>query len=306
MEQPTGGIGFFECIDDQQCANALFETAIFWLKERGMESVDGPINFGEKNMFWGLLVDNFDDLNSYGMNYNPPYYQRLFETFGFRLYYNQFCYKRDMYQPPQDIFVRKYNQLKDDPDYEISNIVGKELDDVAEDFRTVYNNAWGGHHGYEMMSAIQAKKTMQALKPVLDKEIVVFVYHKKKPIGFYVNIPELNEIFCHVHGNLNWLGKLKFLYHKARKTPKTMVGIVFGVDREYHGRGIEGVLIKWSADNIVSLNRYDETIMTWIGDFNPKMIHVVDNLGAYLYRTLRTYRFHFDENKAVERMPLAK
>lgn len=306
MEQPTGGVGFFECIDDQQAADALFSASEQWLSERGMESMDGPINFGEKNMFWGLLIKNFDDLNSYGMNYNPPYYQKLLESYGFREYYNQFCYKRDLYVPPQEIFVRKYNQYKEDPDYEISNIVGKKLEDVAEDFRTVYNNAWGGHHGFKMMSSLQAQKTMQALKPVIDREIICFVYHKKKPIAFYVNIPELNEIFCYVNGNLNWIGKLKFLWHKWRKTPKTMVGIVFGVDRDYHGKGIEGVIVKWTADNIVTLDRYNETIMTWIGDFNPKMIKITDNLGAYLYRTLRTYRVHFDKSKPVERMPMAK
>ena len=51
-----------------------------WLNEQGMEAVDGPINFGEKDKFWGLLVDNFDDLPSYGMNYNRPYYRAVFRS----------------------------------------------------------------------------------------------------------------------------------------------------------------------------------------------------------------------------------
>lgn len=45
-EQPTGGCGFFESIDDQQVADMLFEASRMWLASRGMEAMDGPINFG--------------------------------------------------------------------------------------------------------------------------------------------------------------------------------------------------------------------------------------------------------------------
>ncbi|MFN3918058.1 MAG: hypothetical protein ACK4K0_09980 [Flavobacteriales bacterium] len=304
FEQPTGGIGFFECINNQDVANALFDKAKNWLIKQGMEAMDGPINFGEKNQFWGLLIENFTDMNSYGMNYNPAYYKLLFENYGFQVYYEQYCYKRDLYIPAQPIFVRKYNQMNANPDFKITNIRGMSLERVAEDFRAVYNGAWGGHDGFKPMTSEAAQKIMKALKPIVDIDIIVFVYHKNTPIAFYVNIPELNEIFRFVNGKLNLIGKLKFLYHKWRKTPRTMVGIVFGVVKEFQGQGIEGAMIKWSEDHIVSLKRYDETVLTWIGDFNPKMLKVCENLGASRYRTLATYRYLFDRNKKFERCPI--
>lgn len=304
MEQPTGGIGFFECIDDDNAAHQLFETAYQWLKDEGMEAVDGPINFGEKDRFWGLLVDNFTSINSYAMNYNPPYYKRFFEQEGFQVYYEQYIYWRDMYVPVQDVFVEKSERIAKNPEYTIRNIRGKSWDQVADDFRTVYNNAWGGHHGFKAMPEVQAKKIIQALKPVVDRDIIIFVEHKGVPIGFYVNIPELNQIFNKVNGNLNWIGKLKFLYHKWRKTSDIMVGLVFGIDRAYHGKGIEGAMIKWTEENVVPLNRYKSTTLTWIGDFNPKMIKIAENLGASKYRTLYTYRKLFDENKPFKRAPI--
>lgn len=306
MEQPTGGLGFFESIDDPSAAKLLFDTAIAWLKSEGMEAVDGPINFGEKDRFWGLLVENFTDIPSYGLNYNPPYYRKLFESYGFQLYYNQFIFKRDLYVPAQEVFVKKYNSVMADPAYRIENIRGKSWDKVAEDFCTVYNNAWGGHHGFAAMPLTQAKKIMAALKPVVDRDIVIFVYHHDKPVAFYVNIPELNEIFRHVNGNLNWLGKLIFLYHKIRRTPRIMVGIVFGVDRAYHGKGLDGAMIKWTEENVVTLKRYDITTLTWIGDFNPKMISVAEGLGAERSRTYITYRLLFDSNKPFERAPIVQ
>ncbi|MDZ4752598.1 MAG: hypothetical protein SGI87_13355 [Flavobacteriales bacterium] len=304
QKQPTGGIGFFECIEDDQAAKLLISTACNWLKSEGMQAVDGPINFGEKDAYWGLLIENFTDMGSYRMNYNPAYYRKFFEDYGFNLYYEQLCYKRDMRLKVQDVFVRKNNMVMSDPDYRVGNSVGRSIEQIAEEFLIVYNNAWAGILGFKKMDIRQAMGIMKAMKPIMDREVMIFAYYKEKPIAFYLNIPELNEIFQHVHGNLNLWGKLIFLWRFKRRKFRTMVGVVFGVDREFHGKGIEGAMIKFAEENVVPLDYYDQTILTWIGDFNPKMIRVIENLGADLYRKLATYRLYFDSSKPFERHPI--
>ena len=307
FDQPTGGIGFFECINDRTAAFLLFDTAKKWLEDRKIEAMDGPINFGERNQFWGLLIKNFKDPSSYGMNYNPPYYRELFEEYGFNIYFEQYVYKRDMFLPAQPIFVRKFNQMSVDPKYRISNIQGLSWEQLSKDFQTVYNGAWGGHESFNPMTIEAARKTVKALKPVIDRDIVVFVYYDNEPIAFYINIPELNEIFRYVNGNLNWLGKIKFLLHQKLNPPQTMVGIVFGVVREYQGKGIEGAMIKWAEDNMAVVKRqYHETILTWIGDFNPKMLRVCESLGGRRFRTLATMRYLFDREKPFKRAPMVE
>lgn len=306
FKQPTGGLGFFECVDNKEAAFLLFDTAKNWLQKNGMEAMDGPINFGEKNMFWGLLVDNFTDPSSYGMNYNPPYYQSFFEAYGFKVYYNQYMFKRNMHTPVQQVFIEKSERIMSRKDYHISNVRGLSLKEIAENFREVYNSAWAGHNNFKEMNAKTALKIMHTLKPIYDKDIMVFVYYKNRPIAFYINIPELNEIFKYVNGNLNWIGKLKFVYYKWVKPPRTMVGIVFGVSRKFQGKGVEGAMIKWSEENLVSLNKYDETVLTWIGDFNPQMLRVCENLGAKVYRTFHTYRYLFDRTRPFERCPIVE
>ena len=303
-EVTNGGIGFFECTNNQKAATILFDTAKDWLTKQGAELMDGSINFGEKNMFWGVLTENFTDPNSYSMNYNPPYYNNLFKSYGFKVYYNQLMYKRDMHTPVRDVFLRKYERIVEDAGFKIENVEGLSLNQIADNFKTVYNAAWGGHDGFKNMHTNTARKIMASLKPIYDPKIMVFVYYKNKPIAFYINIPELNEIFKYVNGNLNWLGKLKFLYHKWKKTPKTMVGIVFGVDKKFQSKGVEGAMIKWSQLNIVEKTQYNKTVLTWIGDFNPKMLKVCDNLGAEVYRKYATYRFLFDREKPFERCPI--
>lgn len=303
-KQPTGGMGFFECIDNQEAANLLFDTCKEWLKSHGMEAMDGPINFGERDTFWGLLVDNFTDPNIYGMNYNPPYYRALFENYGFKLYFEQYAVKRPMVEA-QQVYFDKSAEIRADPKFKTQNIRNMTWEQVAHDFMVVYNDAWGGHDGFKEMSLEQTTKMMGKLKPLVDKDIVIFAYYDNRPIAFYVNIPELNQTFRYVNGKLNWLGKLKFVwYHKLLRKSRIMLGIVFGVARDFQGRGVEAALVIHGHYTILPLKRYDTTIISWIGDFNPKMLKLRDNLGFSNWRTWITYRYLFDRTAPYERAPI--
>jgi GNAT superfamily N-acetyltransferase len=299
-----GGMGFFECIQNQEAAFLLFDTCKKWLLERGIEGMDGPINFGERDQFWGLLVHNFSSPNSYGMNYNPPYYKDFFENYGFKNYFNQYVYWRDLLIPAQEVFVKKASMVGLDPQFKVRHMKGVSIEKITEYFLEVYNAAWGGIAGFKPMRMEQAKAIINSMKVIMDKDILLFAFLGEKPIGFYLSIPELNDFFKHLNGDLNWFGKLKFLLHLKLSKRKTMVGVVFGVSRAYHGRGVESALIKYCEDYVVPLKRYSETILTWIGDFNPRMIKVIENLGTELYRTLVTYRIYFDETIPFERHPI--
>ncbi len=304
--QPTGGMGFFECANDQRAADALLDAARDRLKAWGMEAMDGPINLGERNMFWGLLIENFTDPPIYGANYNPPYYRELLERYGFQLYYKQLFFRMSAIDPVPAIFHRKYQQFADDPDLTVRDVRGMSMERIAEDFRTVLNAAWVDHEGFKPMSAETALRAIRAMKPVMDPHIVVFVYHKERPIAFFVNLPELNQIFRHIQGDLNGVGKLKFLWHKWRGTAKSMTGIVFGVAKDWQGKGVEGVMIVHLSKWLMRTGRYRDTVLTWIGDFNPRMLKVCENLGAMNYRTMATYRYLFDRSLPFERHPIIR
>ncbi len=305
-EYRNGGVGFFECVNDQKAANFMFDAAKNWLEKQGIEAMDGPINFGERNNYWGLLVENFTSPPTYGMNYNPPYYRDLFENYGFKTYFEQYVFWRDLKMPAQEIFVRKAERLMQNKEIRIESIRGKSDSKIAKDFLEVYNKAWAGKDGFKEMTYEQSLKIIKSMKPVKDPDITLFVYKNDTPIAFYVNLPELNQIFKYVDGNLNWWGKLIFLYHKLKKTPKTMYGIVFGVVKEYQGKGVEAAMIKYAEDHIVPMGRYEDTILTWVGDFNPKMLKVCENLGAVRFKTYITYRKIFDETKPFFRAPISK
>lgn len=304
FQQPTGSMGFFECIEDKQAAFTLFDACRNWLEARGMKAMDGPINFGEKDKFWGLITENFDAPPYYGQNYNPAYYVRFFEEYGFKIYYNQLIYSRRVYDPLQEKYVERAERIFSDPRYKACTIEKRNLAKYAEDFRTVYNRAWSTHDNFKGMSKIQAMAIMKKMKPIVDVDLVWFVYYENKPVAFFIQLPELNEIFRHVNGNLNWWGKIKFLFYQKTRSPKTSFGVAFGVDPDFQGKGIEGAIFRSLEQRIIPKKKYFRLIITWIGDFNPKMIRIIENLGCTLYRKMATYRCIFDPDIPFQRSPI--
>ncbi|MBC7923693.1 MAG: hypothetical protein H7Z75_21670 [Ferruginibacter sp.] len=304
-DQPTGGMGFFECVDDQRAASTLFDACREWLQERNMEAMDGPVNFGDRDKWWGLLVDNFSP-PTYGVNYNFPYYQPLFEAYGFRLYFKQYTYYRSVDEKLRSEYYAKAEAILTDPNYHFRHIEKNHLARYAEDFRTVYNRAWVRHEGVKEMTDIQARSIMKKLKPVLDERIVWFAYYQQEPVGFFIGLPELNELFRHVNGKLDALGTLKFLWHRWRGTCKTMYGIAFGIAPEHQRKGVEAAMIV-AASRVVQnkgLVKYEHFVMNWIGDFNPKMMAVAEQVGGSVYKTHHTYRKLFDETQPFHRAPV--
>ncbi len=299
---PVGGIGFFECIHNQEAANLLFDTARIWLMEQGVEAMDGPINFGERDKWWGLVTKGYQP-PLYCMNFNPPYYIELFENYGFRPFYNQICFGMHPREKLQPKFFERHANITADPNFTAKHMRKSELKKFAEDFSTVYNKAWAGHAGNKQLSTAQCIKLFEQMKPVMDEKIIWFAYYKNDPIAIFINLPDLNQWFKYLNGKFGLLSKLKFLWIKATRPNRRFVGLVFGVVPEYQGKGVDSFLIVESAKIIQHELPYDDYEMQWIGDFNPKMIAVAETLTNERSRILTTYRYQFDRTKPFHRHP---
>lgn len=302
-EQPTGGIGFFECINDQSAANFMFDHCRQWLQERGMEAMDGPINFGERDKWWGLQVEGFQP-PLYGMNYNPEYYKSLFYNYGFNVYYEQICFALKVENRLQEKFYEAYDKYSKDPDYSARHIEKSRLQKYATDFTYIYNKAWAGHGGGKELEEKTVQTMFRTMKSVIDESIMWFIYYKEEPIGFWVNLPDLNQYFKHMNGKFGLLQKLYFLWLKTFGKCSRFVGLVFGIIPEFQGKGVDGYLIMSGARVIQSAAKYADYEMQWIGDFNPKMINIGESLGTYRSRKLQTLRYLFDRDKEFKRHPM--
>lgn len=302
-EGPVGGIGFFDCINSQEAADKLFDVARHWLLQRGMYAMDGPINCGERDRWWGLIVEGFQP-PPYGMNYNPPYYQHLFEQYGFRKFYNQVCFGLEVQRKLQEKFYTRHAAIAADPAFKAMHIRKNRLEQFAADFATVYNKAWAGHGGMKQLKKDVVIRMFRQMKPVMDEKIVWFVYHKDEPVAIWINLPDVNEWFKHLDGQFGLLAKLRFLWLKTTRRCRKFTGIVFGIVPEWQGKGIDAYMIVEGARVIQGEQLYDRFEMQWIGDFNPKMINIASNLGTHRSRRLITYRYLFDRTLPFKEHPV--
>jgi len=301
---PVGGIGFFDCIHDQQAANLLFDTAKQWLTEKGMEAMDGPINFGERDRWWGLVVEGFQE-PMYCMNYNYPYYQALFENYGFKNFFNQICFGLDATKKLHQKMYDRHAIYDKDPDYTALHVKKNNLEKFAADFTVIYNKAWAGHGGLKELKKEQVVLMFKKMKPVIDEKIMWFAYYKKEPVCMFVNLPDINQYFKHLNGKFDLLHKLKFLWLQKTMKNKKFTGIVYGIVPEFQGKGVDAFMIVEAAKVVQPTTSYTEYEMQWIGEFNPKMINVAQSLGdTFRSRMLTTYRYLFDRNKEFKKHPV--
>jgi hypothetical protein len=303
-DQPTGGIGFFECKDDKKAAFLLFDTAKEWLKEKGMEAMDGPINFGETDKYWGLLVGGFTH-PSFDVAYNPQYYQLLFESYGFMTYYNMEGFHLDVTKPLPERFMKIAQWVAAKPGYEFHHFTWKEQDKFITDFAEVFNEAWASFKiNFEPLEPDYIKTVLQKAKIILDEEFIWLAYFEGKPIAIYLMFPDFNQILKHLNGKLNPVSIIKFLYFKNRKTITRARGMLMGVIPKYQGLGIESAFILQLQKVLKRKPHYTELEFSWVGDFNPKMRKIFISVGSLPVKNYKTYRYLFDRTKEFKRYPI--
>lgn len=281
-----GAWGFFECENNVAYAEALIASAEDWLKAKGCVSAQAPVNFGSRDRFWGLWI-SASRSPSYQENYHPGYYRALIENAGYAVEIEQTTYEIDRETFQMERFKKIAARTFGNEAYEYRILDFRCIDRFALDFVEVYNQAWAFHEDFEPLELQTIQKQFRKMKAAMLPELGVFAYHENKPIGFFISILELNEVFKDFDGQLGWWNKLLFLLR--RNSIQTARGIVFGIAPKYQYKGIEAGLIMKSHDALSKINRFKRMELSWIGDFNPKMISMLNALGAQLIKTHHTY-----------------
>lgn len=304
-EVKIGGIGFFECVDHQKTAQFILDTAQQWLKEQGANGMDGPIHFGQRHSWWGMLDIGHHLPPNYLQNYQPEYYKTLLEEYGFQEYFRQITFGRDVEEPLPEIVQWKAKRIFKEEGYSFKHVNSNKLDLYIKDFETIYNDAWKHFPGAQPFKEGEAKQELLKVKSIMDEELIWFGYYEEEPACFFIAIPEVNQLFKHIDGRLTWWNKLKLFYHIKTGSNRKILGLLFGVRPKFQRKGLEAALIYAMSDKIQIKNRkYDTMEMNWIADYNPKMLKLMQQLGCQRVKEHITYRYLFDRTQPFERAPV--
>lgn len=302
---PTGGMGFFDSENDEKTAFLLFEACQNWLAERGMEAMNGPINFGENHRFWGLYRSG-DGPPVYGHFYHPPYYLAFFENFGFHEYFNQAFMSADIRNFE---FVERvlpsYEALMQDENFSCKHIGEVGEAKFTADFCKVFNAAWAIHTHFTPMKVARFAALLKKLRPVLDNDLFWVAYHGEKPIGIYLMLRDLNPFLQKANnGKMGFFQKIKLKIWLMTGGCRRIYAFVFGIVPEFQHRHVGHLMMITSARHIIPQRKYDTLEIAWVGDFNPKMMRLMSLLKTKKERLNTTFRFVFDRQKGVERAPV--
>lgn len=299
-DQPTGGMGFFECINDQEVAFALFDTCKNWLSKKGMEAMDGPINFGENDNFWGLLVEGFTH-PSFGMQYHLPYYKELFESYGFKFYFEQVSNLLDLKKPFPERFWKIADWVRQKPGYSFEHFSLKNAEKYIDDLKYIYDTAWVFHENFTPLQKEDLEGVLKNAKGIIDEEMIWFAYFEGEPIAFLVMFPDVNQILKHLGGKMNFCNMLKFLWLKKKHTITRARITIMGVVPKFQKSGIESAIF-WHLDKAMKRKPwYTEIELSWVGDFNPKMRALHESVGAVFAKRHLTYRKLFSDTNTYHR-----
>jgi GNAT superfamily N-acetyltransferase len=281
-----GFFGFFECFDDQEVANALFDEAGRWLKARGVTAMRGPAS-PSVNDEYGMLVEGFDRTPTILMAYNPPYYPKLVEGYGFKKAKDLYSWGLHQDKVFTEKMVRVSEAAKKRQGLVFRTINMKDFDNEVKRVHEIYTRGWNRNWGEVPLTEEEWEYMAHDLKAIVNPEFVIIAESKGKPVGFGLTLPDYNQI---LKGNRRgWLipAILRMMFLKKRINDSRI--IILGVLPEYMNAGIGGVLFYETARRVTNTG-IPRGEASWVLEDNVMMNRGAHLLNGELIKRHRLYQ----------------
>lgn len=284
-KENIGFFGFFECVNDQEVADALFKTAKEWLKARGVTVMRGPAS-PCVNDEYGLLIDGFDKPPVVLMPYNPPYYATLIERAGLKKVKDLYSYHVERDKVLAGKLSRMAESLRMREGLTFRSINMKNFQKEVATIKDLYNRAWQYNWGAVPMTSEEFDALAKDLKPVVEPELVIIAEYQGSPIGFALSLPDLNmALKYNTKGYL--LPGLYSLFRHKKKIDQVRI-IVLGVVPERLKTGAGAVLFYETTRRAVKLG-YNHGEAGWVLEDNVMMNRSAEMMNGDRYKTYRIY-----------------
>ena len=283
----VGFFGFFECINDQEVANKLFDTAKDWLKARGMDAMRGPAN-PSSNDEYGMLLDGFNDEPRLLMTYNPKYYLDLCEKYGMTKAKDLYAYKLENEKVVSSDKLKRVAEIAAKRSgIKISQLSMKDFANDLERFKFVYNKAWAPNYGFVPLTNEEIDAMAKDLKPLVEPSLVIFGEINNELVGAALVMLDYNAIFKSMDGKLLPFGFLKLFTQK--KKIKWCRIITLGIIPEYQKRGLDAVFY-WEIVNRAAKLGILLGEASWVLEDNDMMNRGAQVMNGEVYKKYRLYQ----------------
>lgn len=281
--------GFFESIDDDEVAAALFSRVEEWARSKGMEVLRGPLN-PSTNYEIGMLLDGFDAPPTFMMSYNPFYYLRLVESCGFSKEKDLLAYAVDRQWRPEEWVGRIARKVLEENNVTVRHIRMERLPSEMRIITDIYHDAWFENWGFVPMTGAEINKMGEKLRRIIDPELVFFVLIDENPVGVGMVVPDINPLLKRFNGRIGLSGLVKMLLY--RKEITGLRGMIFGIRKEYQQMGLPLVAFDYLHKALFQnrrLARYNTIELGWNLEDNDLINKWYDDGGAKISKKYRIY-----------------
>ncbi len=283
-----GYISLFEAEQDYAIAEALFDAAVDWLKERGMTGVTGPQSPSNGDDYRGLLVQGFDSPPVLMNSYNPSYYVDFFERYGFAKFFDRFAFHYDLTKVPER-YGRMVQVVQERYGFRVDPIDLKRIHAEFVDIKKILDQSWP-EEWPDMVPP-----TIEEIQAEADRLISIAVPElihiartsAGEPIGVAVALPDYNQVLVKMGGRLFPLGWAKYLYWRRKITGARL--FILMVDKDWHRKGVSAALYHRTFCAARRLG-YTHGEGGTVHEFNTKMVQDALRAGGKLYKVYRIYR----------------
>ncbi len=290
-----GLFGFFECIDDRTTgdqpfaiATQLLNIAGQWLKDQGMTHIRGPIDLStHNNCLW--LVDGFDAPPYMMMPYNPPYYPKLIEQAGFHKAKDAYAYRFSVEPNLLQKFEKAYQiALKSGITFRSVATKGEAFEQDCRNLYRLFTQAFSNNWSSTPRTEEEFLEEAKDLKMIVDPDIFPIAEYEGEMVGFFMGLPDYNQVFKHLNGKLNWIGILKFLWYRRQIDAARMIALC--ALPEHRRKMVAPALVYLVHRNGTGPSkRYNKAELSWIYEDNMPSRKITEASGGKIYKTYRIY-----------------
>jgi len=282
-----GFFGFFECVDDQEVANSLFEAARAWFAQRGIFAIRGPAN-PSLNYTVGLLVSAFDKTPTFMMTYNPSYYERLIEGYGFRKSQDLYSYWGHVEMLPKisERYEPVSKQIVEHFGLKIRPLDRAHFHRDVMTFLNVYNLSLVNTWGFVPMSEAEVRHMAKGLERLLVPELALAAEIDGRVVGAVLGLPDYNPRIRQIDGRLFPLGFLRLLRNKQAIRKIRLIST--NVLPEYQRYGVGLTLMSALVPAVMNWG-IQEAEFSWVLESNSLSRGSLEKGGAIRDKVYRVY-----------------
>lgn len=290
----TGHYGFFDCINDQDVANALFDTACSWLKENGMIEVIGPFSLSI-NEETGMLVEGFDTPPRLLMGHARPYYEKLVHNYGLSSVKDTWAYTLDISDPILPPTIQKLvDRAVDKGQVKFRPINMDKYEEELKIILDIFNDAWIENWKYIPFTEAELDHAVKELKMIIREDFTYIAEIDGVPQAMMVTLPNINEIIRDLNGKLFPFGVFKLLWRlKIKPSFKTVRVPLMGVRTEYQNSRLSGImsfgLFEACRQSAIKIG-CEQAELSWVLEENTRLSKLLESIGCVKYKTYRLYQ----------------